>query len=205
VQADDGSLLFGESRGLEQDGVGRAYLAYVMEECGERNLFEHGQAQPHAAPDGRRIAADAPRVAVNVAVFPLKRVGDGADDALSHLLKPTRETPVRFLGLVTRPVDLVVLQGAHDRQPEVFAAPGLRDVAVDLPAVDGADERLGVRLSGEDDFDHVRAQRRRVLKKLDAGHAGQALVCYQQRHVVLFEQAQRLLARPRAEDVVDVS
>jgi hypothetical protein len=95
-----------------------------------------------------------------------------------------------------------VLQGAHDREPQVFVVPGLLRVAVDLPAVDGVGERLRVGVGREDDPDQVRAQRGRPGEKLRAVHAGQTLVRNQQRHVVLREQAQRLLARRGAQNLI---
>ena len=142
VEADDGALLFVERGGLEQDGVGRADLAHVVQEGGQARAVRAGSAlETHAPADGRRVAADAPRVAVDVAVFRLQRVGDGAHDAARHRLEPPRETLVRLVRLVARPHDLVVLQGAHDRQAQVFVVPRLGHVAVDLPAVDRLDER----------------------------------------------------------------
>ena len=109
---------------------------------------------------------------------------------------------VRLIRLMARPDDLVVLQGAHDRQTQVFVVPGLLCIAVDLPAVDGVCERLRVGVGSEDEPDHVRTKPRRLFEKLRAGHAGQGLVCNQQRHVVLREQAQRLLARRGAQNLV---
>jgi hypothetical protein len=123
VEPDDGALLFGERGGLEKDGVGRAYLANVVEQRGQAELFELVDAQTHAPADGRRVAADAPRVAVDVAVFRLQRVGDGAHDAARHRAEPARETLVRLLRLVARPRHLVVLQGARDCQPQCLRRP----------------------------------------------------------------------------------
>src|SRR4051794_20610544 len=92
MQAHDGALLFGERGGLEQDGVGRAYLADIVKQCGQAYLFKLVDAETHAPSDCGRVTADAARVTVDVSVFRFNSVGDGAHNAACHRTQTARKT-----------------------------------------------------------------------------------------------------------------
>ena len=88
-----------------------------------------------------------------------------------------------------------------------LGVPRLGDVAVHVAEVDRLDQHVDVGEGGEDDADGVGAHRARRLEELEARHLRHALVGDDHRHVVLFEERERLVAgagRMDLEDALEV-
>src|SRR5690606_19370106 len=93
-------------------------------------------------------------------------------------------------------LDRVLQHAAH-----FLRVPRLRDVAVDLPEVDRLDEHVDVGERGQNDSDRVGLPVAHPAKQLDARHLRHALVGDDDRDVLVLEDAERLGAARRRQDV----
>jgi hypothetical protein len=89
------------------------------------------------------------------------------------------------------------LDGMADHGAQLARIEGLRDVAHHTAEVDRTDQRLHVRVAGQDDRDQPRADLARARDHLEPAHAGHALVRDQDRHVVLAHECERLCSPQR--------
>src|SRR3990172_6899476 len=71
---------------------------------------------------------------------------------------------------VVLPPEVVPLEGVGDGDPELVVVPRLGDEPVDLPLVDGGDDRAGVRVSRQDDADRLGPPFPHLAEKLHAVH-----------------------------------
>ena len=61
-------------------------------------------------------------------------------------------------------------------QSQFFIRPRLRNVAINMAAVDGFDQRVDFRITGENDAKHSRTQRDSFLKQLNSSHFRHPLI-----------------------------
>ena len=83
------------------------------------------------------------------------------------------------------------------RQPQFFIRPWLSDVAINVAAVDGFDQRVDFGVSGENDPHHSWTQHYGFLEQLDACHIRHSLIGDQQRYVTMIQQLERFTGRSR--------
>ncbi len=92
------------------------------------------------------------------------------------------------------------LDGPLERETQVSAVEGLRDVAVDPSDVQRLDERVDVGVAGENDRDQVGTHVERMLDQLEPRHVRHALIRHQHRDVLVRQDPERLAAPVRDPD-----
>ena len=96
----------------------------------------------------------------------------------------------------------VGLQCPLDVDSQLVRLPGLLDVAIDAPVVDGAHDRVDVRVAGEHHPHRLRLALDHLLEELDPAHRGHHLVDDHQRDLLALEDLHAVVAVGRREDLV---
>ena len=99
-------------------------------------------------------------------------------------------------------LQLAPLQRVPHQQQHFRVVPGLGDVAVDLAAVDGADDLGHVGVAGQQDTQGVRMVLAGALEELGAVHLGHAHVRDDQVDLAPCQQGQALAPTVRGQDLV---
>ena len=69
-----------------------------------------------------------------------------------------------------------MFQRPADGSPQIVIVPGLGQVAVNQTRVEGFDERAHIGVTGQQNFDHLRADGDGFHHQLDASHRRHALI-----------------------------
>ena len=208
-RAREAALLVAEQLGLEHarrerravDAHERLLLARAVDVDGVRDQLlagaglaaqQHGRARRRDLLDLLQHLAQRGAVADDVAEVEL--AVELLVQVAGVLGELGREAAV--LAVQVEPLDRV-LQHAAD----LLRVPRLGDVAIDLAEVDRLDQHVDVGERGEDDADRVGLARAHLAQQLDAGHLRHALVGDDDRDLLAVEDAERLGATARGQDV----
>src|SRR5512140_507562 len=134
--------------------------------------LEDGPLRVHPHDGHRQVVEDPERLRQQPV---LRRQGLGA---LRHAPLEVPVEPRQFVVLPPEllrefevlPPEIVPLEGVGDGDPELVLVPRLGDEPVDLPLVDGGDDRAGVRVSRQDDADGLGPPFPHLAEELHAVH-----------------------------------
>src|SRR5512140_508238 len=140
--------------------------------------LEHGPLRVHPHDGHREVVEDSERLRQQ-AILRRQRFR-----ALDHA---PLEVPVERRQFVVFPPDLlrefpvfplqvVPLEGVGDGDPDLVLVPRLGDEPVDLPLVDGGDDRAGVRVTRQDDANRLGPPLPHLAEELHAVHPGHPVV-----------------------------